>query len=211
MIIAIDGPAAAGKGTLARNLAAALGFAYLDTGLIYRATAKKLIDQGREAGDETAAEEAAKSLGASDLSVAGLRSEEVGTAASQVSGIPAVRSALLQFQRDFAAAPPKPATGAVLDGRDIGTVVCPHADVKLYVTASDEVRATRRFQELQAAGEDVIYARVFEEMKARDARDQSRSIAPLKPAEDAVTLDTSAMTVDDVLAVALRIVETARG
>ncbi len=198
MIIAIDGPAAAGKGTLARRVAEALGYAYLDTGSLYRATAKKVLDQEIDPDDEQGCTVVALNLTPADLTVAGLRSEEVGQAASKVSAIPGVRSALLRFQRDFAANPPDGKTGAVLDGRDIGTVVCPDADIKFFVTASTEVRAERRFKELREAGEDVIYARVLEEMRERDERDTNRAVAPLKPAEDATVIDTSGLDADQV-------------
>lgn len=206
MIIAIDGPAAAGKGTLARRIAEAFGFAYLDTGSLYRATAKKVLDQAIDPDDEQGCTVVALNLTPEDLDVAGLRIEEVGQAASQVSAIPGVRSALLRFQRDIAANPPGGKAGAVLDGRDIGTVVCPDADVKLFVTASTEVRAERRFKELREAGEDAIYARVLEEMRERDARDTNRAVAPLKPAEDATVIDTSGLDADQVFEQAREIV-----
>ncbi len=206
MIIAIDGPAAAGKGTLARRIAEAFGFAYLDTGSLYRATAKKVLDQAIDPDDEQGCTVVALNLTPEDLDVAGLRIEEVGQAASKVSAIPGVRSALLRFQRDIAANPPGGKAGAVLDGRDIGTVVCPDADVKLFVTASTEVRAERRFKELREAGEDAIYARVLEEMRERDARDTNRAVAPLKPAEDATVIDTSGLDADQVFEQAREIV-----
>lgn len=198
MIIAIDGPAAAGKGTLARRIAEAFDFAYLDTGSLYRATAKKVLDQEIDPGDEQGCTVVALNLTPGDLSVDGLRTEAVGQAASKVSAIPGVRSALLRFQRDIAATPPDGKSGAVLDGRDIGTVVCPDADIKFFVTASTEVRAERRFKELREAGEDVIYARVLEEMRERDERDTNRAVAPLKPAEDATVIDTSGLDADQV-------------
>ncbi|PIW29395.1 MAG: cytidylate kinase [Rhodospirillales bacterium CG15_BIG_FIL_POST_REV_8_21_14_020_66_15] len=206
MIIAIDGPAAAGKGTLARRIAARLGLAYLDTGLLYRATGKRVLEAGADPEDAAAAERAARALSPKDLERPDLRTDAVAQAASKVSAVPGVRAALLDFQRAFAARPPEGAGGAVLDGRDIGTVVCPDADLKLFVTASDEVRAERRFKELQESGADVIYARVLEEMRERDARDRSRAVAPLEPAEDAILLDTSALNADEVFAKALDIV-----
>ena len=206
MIIAIDGPAAAGKGTLARRLAAHLGLAYLDTGLIYRAVGKKVMDAGADAEDAEAAEAQARALKASDLEADGLRTDEVAQAASKVSAVPGVRAALLDFQRDFAAHPPGGAKGAVLDGRDIGTVVCPDADVKLFVTASTEVRAERRLKELHGRGLEAIYARVLEDMKERDARDSSRAASPLEPATDAHQLDTSTLDADQVFARALQII-----
>lgn len=206
MIIAIDGPAAAGKGTLARRLAAHLGFAYLDTGLLYRATGKKVLQTGADPADAEAAEAVARDLRAADLEAEGLRTDDVANAASKVASMPPVRAALLDFQRRFAADPPPPAKGAVLDGRDIGTVVCPDADVKLFVTASDEVRAERRAKELREAGHDVITARVLQEMKERDARDRARDVAPLVAAEDAVEIDTSGLDADQVFETALAIV-----
>ena len=207
MIIAIDGPAAAGKGTLARRIARDLGFAYLDTGLLYRATGKRVLEAGADPEDAQAAEAEARALEPRDLERPDLRTDAVAQAASKVSAVPGVRAALLAFQRTFAAQPPEGAKGAVLDGRDIGTVVCPDADVKLFVTASDEVRAQRRFKELQESDPDVIYARVLEEMRERDARDRSRAVAPLEPAEDAILLDTSDLNADEVFAKALDIIK----
>lgn len=206
MIIAIDGPAAAGKGTLARRLAEHLGFAYLDTGLLYRATGRKVLDAGDDPADAEAAEAVARRLDADDLVAPGLRTDDVARAASMVAAVPGVRAALLDFQRRFAAEPPPPYKGAVLDGRDIGTVVCPEAEVKLFVTASDEVRAERRAKELRQAGHDVITARVLQEMKERDARDQVRDIAPLVAAPDAVEIDTSGLDADQVFARALALI-----
>jgi len=206
MIIAIDGPAAAGKGTLARRIAAAFDFAYMDTGSLYRATAKKVLDQAIDPDDAQGCTVVALNLTPADLQADGLRTEEVGQAASKVSVIPDVRAALLRFQRDVAASPPDGKKGAVLDGRDVGTVVCPDADVKFFVTASAEVRAERRFKELREAGEDVIYARVLEEMRERDERDMNRSVAPLKPAEDATVIDTSGLDADQVFEQAHEIV-----
>ena len=209
MIIAIDGPAAAGKGTLARRLAAHFDLAYLDTGLIYRAVGKKVVDSGAGPEDVTAAESQARSLAAADLQSDGLRTDEVAQIASRVSALPGVRAALLVFQRDFAAYPPNRKTGAVLDGRDIGTVVCPDADVKLFVSASIEVRAERRLKELQDRGLEAIYARVLEDMNERDARDSLRAASPLEPATDAYQLDTSTLDVDQVFAKALEYVDAA--
>ncbi len=206
MIIAIDGPAAAGKGTLARRLAAHFGLAYLDTGLLYRATGKRVLDAGADPEDAAAAEAAARALTPGDLDAPGLRADDVAQAASKVSAIPGVRAALLEFQRAFAAAPPEGRGGAVLDGRDIGTVVCPDASTKLFVTASAEVRAERRLKELQGRGDGAIYSRVLQDMKERDARDQSRAVSPLEPASDAHQLDTSDMDADQVFALALRII-----
>ena len=209
MIIAIDGPAAAGKGTLARRLAAHFDLAYLDTGLIYRAVGKKVVDSGADLEDVAAAEYQARSLAAADLQSDGLRTDEVAQVASRVSAVPGVRAALLVFQRDFAAYPPNRKTGAVLDGRDIGTVVCPDADVKLFVSASIEVRAERRLKELQDRGLEAIYARVLEDMNERDARDSLRAASPLEPATDAYQLDTSTLDVDQVFAKALEYVDAA--
>lgn len=199
MIIAIDGPAAAGKGTLARRLATHLGLRYLDTGLLYRAVASRVIDAGASPADVKAAALAAKSLGPSDLSRPDLRGETVSQAASVVAAQPDVRAALLAFQRDFAATPP----GAVLDGRDIGTVVCPDADVKLFIHASLEVRARRRMRELQDKGESPIYARVLSDMAERDARDSARAVAALKAAPDAIEVDTSDLDADQAFQRAL--------
>ena len=198
MIIAIDGPSAAGKGTLARRLAAALDFASLDTGLLYRAVGAKLLARGQAPGDRQLAERAAADLRAEDLSGADLRLEAVGRAASQVAAHPEVRAQLLAFQRRFAAAPPGGKAGAVLDGRDIATVVCPEADVKVFLTAGLEARAVRRLKELRERGEEAIYPRVLQEMRDRDARDSGRAAAPLRPAEDAIVLDTTEMDSDAV-------------
>jgi cytidylate kinase len=207
MIIAIDGPAAAGKGTLAARLARHFGLPYLDTGLLYRAVGKRVADRGRNADDPAAAGAAAQSLDPADLDNPALRGHEAGELASRVAVHPEVRLALLAFQRNFAHRP----EGAVLDGRDIGTAVVPEADVKIYVTATAEVRAARRTSELRAKGRDVAYARILEEIVARDARDQGRANAPLAVPADAVVLDTSALNADDVFARAVGIVEAVRG
>jgi len=207
LVIAVDGPAAAGKGTLARRLASHLGLAYLDTGRIYRAVARLVLDAGSAPDDEQAAVAAAEALRPQDLERADLRDEATGEAASVVAGIPAVRTALLAFQRRFAEAPPEGAVGAVLDGRDIGTVVCPCATVKLYVTASPEERARRRHKELREAGVESIYSRVLADLIARDERDSGRSVAPLRPAADAVVLDTTSLNAEDAFQEALRHVE----
>ena len=206
MIIAIDGPAAAGKGTLARRLAQHLNLAYLDTGLIYRAVGKKVLIVGADLEDAAAAEAEARAMRPEDLELEGLRTDEVAQAASKVSTVPGVRAALLEFQRDFAAYPPDDKAGAVLDGRDIGTVVCPEAPHKLFVTASMEVRAERRVKELQDRGLEAIYARVFEDMKERDVRDSERAVSPLEPAKDAHTLDTSDFDADQVFQAALDLI-----
>lgn len=199
MIIAIDGPAAAGKGTLAQNLAKHFHYAFLDTGRLYRAVGYAVLQAGADPSDETAAAEAARAFDPKNinkiLSNPALRDEATGNAASKVAAIPAVREALLALQRDFAENPffddGTPAKGAVLDGRDIGTVVCPAADVKFFVTASAEVRADRRFKELQEAGKPADYDKILADIKERDERDSNRAAAPLKPAEDACILDTS--------------------
>lgn len=206
MIVAVDGPAAAGKGTLARRLAAHLGLPYLDTGLLYRAVGLAVLRAGADPGDDEAAASAARRLDPADLADADLRSERAGAAASRVAAIPAVREALLAFQRDFAHRPP----GAVMDGRDIGTVVCPDADVKLFVTAAPEIRANRRWKELQGRGLSAIRERVLAEMQERDARDSARGVAPLLQAPDAIALDTSDMDADAAFAAALAIVDDRR-
>ena len=201
MIIAIDGPAAAGKGTLAQNLAKHFKYAFLDTGRLYRAVGYAVMQEGKDPADAEAATKAANAFDPKSinqiLSNPALREEKTGDAASKVGAIPAVRTALLQLQRDFAEHPffedGTPAKGAVLDGRDIGTVVCPNADVKLFVTASAEVRADRRFKELKDAGKPADYDVILKDIKERDERDSKRATAPLKPAEDAYVLDTSNM------------------
>lgn len=210
MIIAIDGPAASGKGTLSRRLAEALGFAHLDTGKLYRAVGYAVLQAGGDPADPEAAEKAARALDVAQLSNPELTLDHVADAASKVAAIPGVRKALLDFQRNFAKEPPGKAKGAVLDGRDIGTVICPDAPVKFFVTADVEIRAQRRHKELLDRGEASIYARVLEELQARDERDRNRADAPMRAADDAVTLDTSAMTPDAVLDEALRIVEEKR-
>lgn len=194
--VAIDGPAAAGKGTISRAVAKTFGFAHLDTGLLYRAV-------GAKGGDPVTA---AEGLTPADLERSDLRTAAAGAAASRVAAIPEVRSALVAFQRRFA----RREGGAVLDGRDIGTVICPEAEVKLYVTASDAVRAHRRWLELSAAGEAVTEAEVLTQLRERDARDSARATAPLKPAEDAVVLDTSELSVEAAVARAVALVAAAR-
>jgi len=197
LVIAIDGPAAAGKGTLARRLADHYRLAYLDSGSLYRGVALTLLRQGGPA-EEPAAVAAAKALHPEILTDPELRAEATGALASKVAAIPAVRAALLDWQRNFAAHPPADKKGAVLDGRDIGTVVLPGAKVKFFITASDEARAMRRFKELQAKAGGAIYATVLEDMRERDARDTARATAPMKPAEDAEIIDTSALDADQV-------------
>ncbi|MCX7646273.1 MAG: (d)CMP kinase [Rhodobacteraceae bacterium] len=196
--VAIDGPAAAGKGTIARAVAARFGFAHLDTGLLYRAVARKVL-----AGMPPA--EAARGLTEADLSGEDLRAPEVGQAASRVAALPEVRAALVGFQRAFA----RREGGAVLDGRDIGTVICPEAEVKLYVVASDARRAERRFRELAARGVDTTEAAVLADLRERDRRDSERATAPLRPAADAVVLDTTDLGIEDAVARAVAVVEAA--
>ncbi len=202
MIIAIDGPAASGKGTLARRLAAHFGLAYLDTGLIYRAVGARTADLGADPADAAAATAAAEALTLADLARTDLRGEAAASAASKVAAIPGVRAALLDFQRRFAATPP----GAVLDGRDIGTVICPDATAKLFLLASAEVRARRRAAELQARGEAGIYAAVLRDLMARDERDSGRDVAPLQPAADAILLNTDDLNADQVFELAVQAV-----
>jgi cytidylate kinase len=207
VIIAIDGPAASGKGTLARRLAQRFGLAFLDTGGLYRATAMKALDRGDDPSNPARAEIAAKAVRPQDLDDPRLREERVSDAASVVAAIPEVRAALLAFQRDFAHHPPPGFAGAVLDGRDIGTVICPDAAVKLFVTASAEARALRRFKELQESGKIAIYQRVLQDIEQRDARDRERLAAPLRRADDAIELDTTALDADAAFAKAVALVE----
>ncbi|MCB9990309.1 MAG: (d)CMP kinase [Rhodospirillales bacterium] len=206
-IIAIDGTAASGKGTLAKQLARALGFSCLDTGKLYRYVGYSLAQNGQDPADETAAIHAVDALkdtlSPEDLHDPALESDEAGHAASLVGAIPGVRSALLDFQRHFAQNPAPGFKGTVLDGRDIGTVVCPDAPLKLYVDADIEIRAQRRFKELQSKGISATYDAVLAKMRERDARDAGRDTAPMKPADDAIMLDTSTMSIEDVLSKAL--------
>ena len=202
MIIAIDGPAASGKGTLAKRLAAAFDLPHLDTGLLYRATARALLDSGHDLADEAAAVAAAGRLDLAAFDEAKLRGKDMGEAASVVASIPAVRAALIAAQRGFAGQ----AAGAVLDGRDIGTVICPGADAKIFVVASATARATRRLRELRGRGEDVDHASVLAEIVRRDQRDSGRASAPLRPADDAVTLDTTDLDIEGAVAAALDII-----
>ena len=198
--VAIDGPAAAGKGTVGRAVAAHFGFAHLDTGLLYRAVGAKVLEG-------MTAEEAALTLQADDLENDQLRTNAVAEAASRAAAIPAVRAALVDFQRSFAMR----AGGAVLDGRDIGTVICPDAPVKLFITATPEVRAQRRFAELSAKGAEVTLEGVLADVQACDARDSTRAEAPLKPAEDAELMDTSTMDIETAVARAIELVAARRG
>lgn len=205
-VIAIDGPAAAGKGTLARRLAAALSLPHLDTGLLYRAVGRLVLDRGEDPTDPEAAVQAAARLHAADLERDDLRGPAADAASSAVAAVPGVRAALLTFQRDFAQA-----RGAVLDGRDIGTVIFPDASVKLFVTASLAARAERRWRELSAKGAEVDLALVEREMQARDDRDAARTAAPMQVAPDAIVLDTTGLDADAVFETALRAVRTRLG
>lgn len=206
MIIAIDGPAASGKGTLARRLADHLKLPHLDTGLLYRAVACALLDSRTSLDDVAAATIAARVLKISALDPVRLKAKGVGEAASRVAAIPQVREALLTLQKDFAHQP----GGAVLDGRDTGTVIAPDADVKIFIEASAEVRARRRFKELTESGQTVRYEDVLAGIQGRDARDSGRSIAPLVPAKDAVLLDTTHLDIEAAFRAALSVVEAAR-
>jgi CMP/dCMP kinase len=206
MIIAIDGPAASGKGTLAKRLAAHFGLRHLDTGLLYRAVAKTLMDAGVALDDEARAVAAAKDLDAARLDEVTLKARGMAEPASIVSAMPSVRAALIDLQRAFAATAP----GAVLDGRDIGTVICPQADVKIFVDAVPEVRARRRVAALAADGVTVNEADVLADILRRDERDMKRTIAPLKPAADAHLLDTTHLDIDAAVRAAIDIVEAAR-
>ena len=207
MIIAIDGPSASGKGTLARLLAAHYGYTHLDTGALYRAVALKLLDAGTSLSDPALAEEVAKNLQPEDLNNPRLREEKTGEAASRISGFPRVRAALLAYQRTVASTPP----GAVLDGRDVGTVVCPNADVKLFVTASAAERARRRATEMNDRGLNADAAQIQLEIEARDRRDTERPVSPLKPAEDAHLLDTTNLDIEAAFEAAKALIEAAVG
>ena len=202
MLIAVDGPAAAGKGTLSRRLAKHFNLARLDTGLIYRAVAKKVLET-KDPKNDNIAVEIAQFLSLNDLDTNGLRDEAIGTAASKISAIPEVRKTLLNFQRNFAKNPPNGKVGAILDGRDIGTVVCPNAETKLFITASPKVRAERRFKELQDRGKEAIRSAILRDIIDRDERDSIRSVSPLLPARDAQILDTSKLDPDAVFNLAL--------
>ena len=205
MLIAIDGPAASGKGTIARRLAAHFGLPHLDTGLLYRATARALLDQGSKLDDVENAVSAARGLALLDFEEDRLRGREMGEAASVVAAIPEVRAALIDMQRAFASRP----QGAVLDGRDIGTVIAPKADVKIFVTASPEARAQRRALELRGRGEKVDYPAILDDIRKRDTRDSERADAPLRPADDAKILDTTDLNIEAAFAAALEIVDRA--
>lgn len=202
-VLAVDGPTASGKGTLSRRLAEHFGFAWLDTGGLYRATALRLIRSGGDGKNVAAAIEAATGITEADRDDPELRAEATGNMASRVAAMQPVRDALFDYQRRFASHPPGGAGGAVLDGRDIGTVICPNADLKLFVTASEEVRAGRRHAELTAKGQTVSFADVLADLKSRDARDSGRENAPLTAAEDAVLIDTSNMDIEAAFSTAL--------
>lgn len=207
LIIAVDGPAASGKGTIASRLADHYGLPYLDTGLLYRAVGMRVLQSGKDLSDEAAAAKAAQTLSPDGLSDdASLTTGEAGEAASRVAAYPAVRTALLKLQRDFAAQ----AGGAVLDGRDIGTVIAPEAMAKLFVTASAEVRAERRWKQLNARGIEISFEEMLADIRKRDARDAGRDSAPMVQADDAILLDTSDMGIEAAFDAARRIVETAR-
>lgn len=206
MIIAIDGPAASGKGTLAKRLARHYRLPHLDTGLLYRGVGRAVLDAGHDLADESAAREAASRLAVEQLDEDRLRGPEMGEAASVVAAFPAVRALLLDVQRRFAAQP----GGAVLDGRDIGTVIAPGADAKIFVTASPEERARRRHLELNRRGEAVSFGEVLADIRRRDERDAGRGTAPLKAADDAALLDTTALDIEAAFQAALALVESAR-
>ena len=203
--IAIDGPAAAGKGTLSRRIAEEYGFHHLDTGLTYRATAKALLDAGLPLDDEAVAEKMARDVELAGLDRSVLSAHAIGEAASKIAVMPAVRRALVEAQRAFSLREP----GTVLDGRDIGTVVCPDAPVKLYVTASPEVRAKRRYDEIIGNGQPADYAAIFEDVKKRDERDMGRADSPLRPADDAHLLDTSEMSIEAAFQAAKTFIDAA--
>lgn len=209
IIIAVDGLSASGKGTIAKKLASHFDFAYLDTGLLYRATGLGAIRAGKKPGDPVAAEKAARNLDPTSIMKLAddpaLRSDEASIAASEVGAIPGVRVALLKFQKDFAANPPHGKKGAILDGRDIGTIIAPQAPVKIYITADQATRANRRYKELLGRGENVTETAVLADVRARDERDLTRAAAPAKPAEDAVILDTTSLTIDEAFEAALAI------
>lgn len=203
MIITIDGPSASGKGTLAKRLAEYLGFAHLDTGALYRAVALSLIMQKKDPSDVAAAKAAAQNLDFDTLDNPDLRDEKTGKIASLVAALPEVRAELLAFQRNFAKNPPGGKKGVVIDGRDIGTVVCPNADIKFFITASPEVRASRRLLELETRGKPVDPGQILKAVQDRDARDETREISPLKPAQDAHLLDTTNLDIDGAFEKAL--------
>ncbi len=204
--VAIDGPAAAGKGTISKAVAAYFGFPHLDTGLLYRAVGKKALTYSRTSYYPEIAEQLALELTPEDLQATDLRTAEVAQAASKIAVIPQVRTALVKFQKTFA----KQEGGAVLDGRDIGTVICPDADVKLFVTASTRVRADRRFKELSAKDPSVELDKVYQDVMARDARDAERDVAPMVAANDAHLIDTSTMSIEEAIQAAIAVIEAKR-
>ncbi len=204
LVIAVDGPAASGKSTLARRLAEHFGLAFLDTGLLYRAVARALLDRDLDPADATAAVRMAEALAPEDVDPSRLRGEGVGQNASKVAAVPAVRAALLPFQRRFALR----GVGAVLAGRDVGTVICPDATFKLFVTASDAERARRRFEELRGRGDEPIYAAVLEELQERDRRDADRAVAPMRVAPDAWVIDTTSLDAEAAFVAACRHIES---
>lgn len=206
-VIAIDGPAAAGKGTLAKKVAAHYGFAYLDTGSLYRAVGVAVRQAGFHPSNEAEAIKAAQTLDVAKIDQQAIRTAEAGEGASLVAVMQPVRDAILQFQRDFASNPPNGAKGAVLDGRDIGTVVCPEAQVKLFVTASAEIRANRRWLELKTSGSDTSEAQVLEDTRERDRRDTERATSPMRPAADAHLLDTSNLSIEAAFGEAVAIID----
>ncbi|MEA1940694.1 MAG: (d)CMP kinase [Pseudomonadota bacterium] len=203
MIIAVDGPLASGKGTIARALAERFGLPHLDTGTLYRATGLAVIEAGLDPADAAGCAALARKLDIASIDESRIRTAEAGAMASKVAAIPQVRDALYALQRDFATRP----GGAILDGRDIGTVICPDADVKLFVTADAETRARRRWEELRAKGETLSFESMLEQTRERDRRDAGRPDAPMKPAADATLLDTSSLSIDAAVATAIRIVE----
>ena len=208
-VIALDGPAASGKGTLARRMSGHYGLAHLDTGMLYRGVAWIILEQGGDPADDGFAEAVARDFDLDAIADADIRTRRVGAAASVVAAKPAVRAALLEFQRRFAERPPNNAAGAVLDGRDIGTVVCPQADVKFFVSASPEVRAHRRWLELREARPDLEEAAVYKDLLERDARDAERADAPMTAADDAELLDTTHLSIDAAFAAARRVIDGA--
>jgi cytidylate kinase len=211
IVIAVDGPAASGKGTLARKLAAHYGFAYLDTGSLYRAVGHAVTSAGHDPADEMAALAAARNLDLSKIDERAIRTAEAGAAASIVAAMPPVRAAILDLQRNFAHNPPNGLRGAVLDGRDIGTVVCPDAKAKLFVTARPEIRARRRWLELNNSGSGITEAQVLEDIRERDRRDAERAASPMKPADDAHLLDTSDLSIEAAFGAAVAIIDKALG
>ena len=201
--VAIDGPAAAGKGTISKAVAAKFGFAYLDSGLLYRATGVKALEIGRGVIDPAVAARLAGNLSQTDLDRDDLRTSMAGQAASKVAALPEVRAALLEFQKTYA----RREGGAVLDGRDIGTVICPEAEVKIYVTASDEIRAARRHKELVQAKPELTVTQVLSDLRARDERDAARDVSPMKPADDALLLDTSTLSIEEAVQQAITAIQ----